>query len=133
MLFKKLMIAALFLAAATSCGVQKKAASLSGKKCIVIGNSMLYYGGFVQNGDQGNDDPGLLKKLLTEHQGGVYVVDCTHGGHYLGDYTLNGCTRKGKSCTGGTIWRRCSSRSENTTTCSFPRPAATIRISWPTR
>ena len=100
MLFKKLMIAAVCLAAAASCGVQKNSATLGGKKCMVIGNSMLYYGGFVQNGEQGNDDPGLLKKLLVEHHGNAYVVDCTHGGHCLCDYSVKGCMRKGKSCTG---------------------------------
>ena len=66
--------------------------SLTGKKCMVIANSMVYYGGFVQKGSQGQDDPGLLKKLLEEHHGSAYVVDCTYGNHALKDYATTGCT-----------------------------------------
>lgn len=63
---------------------------LKGKKYIVIANSMVYYGGFVQKGSAGSADPGMFHKLLKAYDMEGTVIDCTQGGHYLSDY-LNTC------------------------------------------
>lgn len=68
-------------------------ASLKGKKYIVIANSMVYYGGFVQKGSAGSADPGMFHKLLKAYDMEGTVIDCTQGNHYLSDYisTCNTC------------------------------------------
>lgn len=65
--------------------------SLNGKKIMVIGNSMVYYGGCVQNGSQKNPDPGLLSQLIKAYSETATVYDCTYGGHALHDFTSKGC------------------------------------------
>ena len=75
--------------------------TLDNKKFIVCANSMVYYGGFVQYGDQSQEDYGMLYKLLqrngvTGHQ----VIDCTYGSHQLYDYTEAGCKTAGSGCPG---------------------------------
>lgn len=66
-------------------------ASLNGKKIMVIGNSMVYYGGCVLNGSQKNPDPGMLDKIIRAYGESATVYDCTYGGHALHDFTSNGC------------------------------------------
>jgi len=74
--------------------------SLDGKKFIVIANSMVYYGGLVQQGDQKKEDPGMLSRILKEHHGNrLSVTDCTSGGHHLCDF-LDKCRMEDKSCFG---------------------------------
>ena len=75
--------------------------SLKGKKFIVIANSMVYYGGFVQKGNQGKEDPGMFYKLMKATGNEITVVDCTYGGHHLYDYTAAGCKTSGSDCTVG--------------------------------
>ena len=74
---------------------------LKGKKFIVIANSMVYYGGFVQKGNQGQEDPGMFFKLMKATGHDVTVIDCTQGGHHLYDYTAAGCKTEGSDCTVG--------------------------------
>lgn len=74
---------------------------LKGKKFIVIANSMVYYGGFVQKGNQGQEDPGMFYKLMKAGGHDVTVIDCTQGGHHLYDYTAAGCKTEGSECTVG--------------------------------
>lgn len=73
--------------------------SLKGKKFLVIANSMVYYGGFVQKGNAGKDDPGMFFKLLKAKGMEGTVIDCTQGGHYLSDYlsTCHTCAEDGKT------------------------------------
>ena len=67
---------------------------LKGKKYLIIGNSMLYYGGFVQKGSAGSADPGMLDRILKAYGMDGTVIDCTQGGHYLSDFlsTCNTCS-----------------------------------------
>ena len=74
---------------------------LNGKRFIVCANSMVYYGGFVQKGSQGQPDPGMFSKLLKAKGYDATVVDCTQGGHHLYDYTAAGCKTAGNDCTVG--------------------------------
>ena len=74
---------------------------LKGKKFIVIANSMVYYGGFVQKGNQGKEDPGMFYKLMKALGHEISVIDCTQGGHHLYDYTAAGCKTSGSDCTVG--------------------------------
>lgn len=60
--------------------------SLKGKKFIVIANSMVYYGGFVQKGNAGSADQGMFYKLLKAKGMEGTVIDCTQGNHYLSDF-----------------------------------------------
>lgn len=62
------------------------------KKILVVGNSMVYYGGCVMNGNQKNGDAGLLFQLIKAGGGDAVVYDCTYGGHALHDFTARGCT-----------------------------------------
>lgn len=66
--------------------------SLEGKKILVVGNSMVYYGGCVLNGSQKNSDTGLLYQLIKAGGETATVYDCTYGGHALHDFTAKGCT-----------------------------------------
>lgn len=82
--------------------------SLDGKHFVVCGNSMVYYGGLVQNGSQCKLDPGMFYKLLTNHGiQAVEVYDCTYGGHHLCDFSQSGCKytdkhgSNGKTSSGG--------------------------------
>ena len=82
-------------------GSPEPADPLKGKKFIVIANSMVYYGGFVQKGNQGQEDPGMFYKLMKALGHEVTVIDCTQGGHHLYDYTAAGCKTSGSDCTVG--------------------------------
>jgi len=73
---------------------------LEGKKLVVIGNSMIYYGGLVQNGSQCGADYGMLKTLIQANGVKATVVDCTFGGHHLLDFTAAGCKCEDKNCYG---------------------------------
>jgi len=75
---------------------------LNGKKFIICGNSMVYYGGLVQGGSQKQNDPGMLSKILAAR--GVKdftVTDCTYGGHHLKDFGAQGCVYADKHGSGG--------------------------------
>lgn len=74
---------------------------LNGKQIIVCANSMVYYGGFVQKGEQGLADPGMLSRLLKAKGYDCKVIDCTQGGHHLYDYTASGCKTEGSDCIVG--------------------------------
>ena len=50
---------------------------------------MVYYGGFVQKGNQGEQDLGMFYKLMKAHGIDVTVIDCTQGNHYLKDFIGN--------------------------------------------
>lgn len=63
----------------------------SALKVIVIGNSMLYYGGMVRNGEQRCPDEGMLSAVLKADAPGYEVYDCTYGGHHLQDFSAAGC------------------------------------------
>lgn len=65
---------------------------LDGKKILVVGNSMVYYGGCVMNGGQKGSDAGLLYQLIKAGGENATVYDCTYGGHALHDFTAKGCT-----------------------------------------
>ena len=75
--------------------------SINGKRMIVCANSMVYYGGFVQKGNQGKADPGMFSKLLSAKGYNCEIIDCTQGGHHLYDYTAAGCKTEGSDCTVG--------------------------------
>lgn len=64
--------------------------SLEGKKFVIMANSMVYYGGLVQKGNQGAADPGMFSKLLQAHGIKATVIDCTYGNHSLHDF-IAGC------------------------------------------
>lgn len=66
--------------------------SLEGKKILIAGNSMVYYGGCVINGNQKSSDTGLLYQLIRAYGETATVYDCTFGGHALHDFTEKGCT-----------------------------------------
>ncbi|MBE6787193.1 MAG: fibronectin type III domain-containing protein [Ruminococcaceae bacterium] len=59
--------------------------SLEGKKIMVVGNSMVYYGNCVIYGDQGEKDEGYLHQLIKQHDDNVTVIDHTYSGKKL-DY-----------------------------------------------
>lgn len=65
--------------------------NLKGKRYLVIANSMVYYGGFVQYGSQGGEDIGMFNKILKAHDMEGTVIDCTYGNHRLTDYLEAGC------------------------------------------
>ena len=71
-----------------SCGGRD---TLSGSSVIFIGNSMLYYGGIVQQGEQCCADSGMMHRTLAAGGYDVRVVDCTYGGHHLKDFSADGC------------------------------------------
>lgn len=90
------------LTAATSCGNLNEntgGVGIKGKKYLVIANSMVYYGGFVQYGQTGIPDDGMFYRLLKANGMTGTVIDCTQGGHYLSDYlgTCHTCDGKGKT------------------------------------
>lgn len=62
-----------------------------GSKIIFIGNSMLFYGGIVQNGNQCHPDSGMMYRSLCVDGIDAEVYDCTYGGHHLKDFTEKGC------------------------------------------
>lgn len=70
---------------------QDSATSLKGKKYLVIANSMVYYGGFVQYGSQGGEDIGMLHRILKASDMEGTVIDCTWGNHRLTDFLVDGC------------------------------------------
>lgn len=65
--------------------------NLKGKRYLVLANSMVYYGGFVQYGSQGGEDIGMFNKILKAHDMEGTVIDCTYGNHRLTDYLEAGC------------------------------------------
>lgn len=74
---------------------------LNGKRFIVLGNSMLYFCGTVQHGDQGSDDYGLFYRLLAaEGTEDFHVVDCTYSNHHLSDFAATGCRTLTSDCPG---------------------------------
>lgn len=68
---------------------------------VFCANSMVYYGGCVQYGNQGKEDPGMFCKLLKANgYNECKVIDCTYGGHHLYDYATSGCQTSGGGCPG---------------------------------
>ena len=65
--------------------------SLEGKKILVCGNSMIYYGGLVQYGNQKSSDQGMLFEMIRAGGEKATVIDCTYGGHHLCDFSAAGC------------------------------------------
>ena len=65
--------------------------SLEGKKILVCGNSMIYYGGLVQQGNQRSSDQGMLYEMIKAGGEKATVIDCTYGGHHLCDFSAAGC------------------------------------------
>ncbi len=59
--------------------------SLEGKKIMVVGNSMVYYGNCVIYGNPGEEDKGYLYQLIKQHDDNVTVIDHTYSGKKL-DY-----------------------------------------------
>ena len=57
--------------------------SLSGKKILVIGNSMLFYGNCVNSGNQGGNDTGYLYRLIRAGGEKATVIDHTYPGKSL--------------------------------------------------
>lgn len=57
--------------------------SVSGKKILVIGNSMLFYGNCVNSGNQGGKDKGYLYRLIRAGGEKATVVDHTYPGKSL--------------------------------------------------
>lgn len=60
--------------------------SLDGKRVMFIGNSMLYYGNCVINGDQDVADLGYFYQLCRANGEKCVVTDCTFGSHGLREY-----------------------------------------------
>lgn len=73
--------------------------SLSGKKILFIGNSMVYYGGVVETGSQKKADKGWFYQICQANGDNVTVIDATYGSHHLYDYTTKGC--KSGKCHNG--------------------------------
>lgn len=86
---------------------EKKDKQASELNILVCGNSMLYYGGIVQNGSQRSSDQGMLYKMLSSDGVKPKIIDCTYGGHHLKDFTASGCIwaekhgSDGKTASGG--------------------------------
>lgn len=59
--------------------------SLEGKKIMVVGNSMVYYGNCVLYGDQGKSDEGYLYQLIKANGENATVIDHTYSGQQLDD------------------------------------------------
>ena len=57
--------------------------SLDGKKIMVVGNSMVYYGNCVIYGDQGEKDQGYLYQLIKQNGENATVIDHTYSGKKL--------------------------------------------------
>ena len=75
--------------------------TLSGKNFIVCANSMVYYGGLVEYGSQGQEDKGMFYKMLADKGFSDFkIIDCTYGNHQLSDYTAAGCNTPHKDCPG---------------------------------
>lgn len=66
----------------------KGVVSLDGKKIMVVGNSMVYYGNCVIYGDQGKNDEGYLYQLIKQNGENATVIDHTYSGKKL-DYIFN--------------------------------------------
>lgn len=62
--------------------------SLEGKKIMVVGNSMVYYGNCVLYGDQGESDDGYLYQLIKQNGENATVIDHTYSGKKL-DYIFD--------------------------------------------
>ncbi len=73
--------------------------SFNGKKAIFIGNSFIFYGGCVLNGNQREDDRGLFYALCRERALGLSVTDATWGGRILANFTPAG-DEEGRSTAG---------------------------------
>lgn len=59
--------------------------SLNGKKIMLVGNSMLYYGNCVINGNRGEEDYGYFYQLIASNNEKATVIDHTYPGKKL-DY-----------------------------------------------
>ncbi len=59
--------------------------SLDGKKIMVVGNSMVYYGNCVVYGNQGESDEGYLYQLIKQNGENATVIDHTYSGKKI-DY-----------------------------------------------
>lgn len=88
---KKLFPAVLIMAFMCVSLCAKSRLSLDGKKVVFIGNSFIYYGGCVQDGNQRHLDEGMFYQICKSHGEHTEVYDCTYGGHYLRDFTKKGC------------------------------------------
>ncbi len=62
--------------------------SLEGKKIMVVGNSMVYYGNCVLYGNQGESDSGYLYQLIKQNGENATVIDHTYSGKKL-DYIFD--------------------------------------------
>lgn len=62
--------------------------SLDGKKIMVVGNSMVYYGNCVIYGNQGEADEGYLYQLIKQNGEDATVIDHTYSGKKL-DYIFD--------------------------------------------
>lgn len=69
----------------------------------VVGNSFIYYGGCVINGEQRHIDNGLLKRVFNSNGIDAQVYDCTYGGHHLYDFTSAGCKSTNKHGIDGRV------------------------------
>lgn len=82
-------------------GEDKETGTLDGKNFIVCANSMVYYGGLVEYGEQSKEDRGMFYKMLADKGVKNYkIIDCTYGNHQLSDYTEAGCNTAHKDCPG---------------------------------
>ncbi len=54
--------------------------SLDGKKIMVVGNSMVYYGNCLVYGNQGENDEGYLAQLIKQNGENATVIDHTYAG-----------------------------------------------------
>lgn len=80
---------------------EKQEITLNGKNFIVCANSMVYYGGLVEYGNQSKEDFGMFYNMLKDKGfSGYKVIDCTYGNHRLSDYTAAGCNTAHKDCPG---------------------------------
>ena len=62
--------------------------SLEGKKIMVVGNSMVYYGNCVIYGNRGQSDEGYLYQLIKQNGENATVIDHTYAGKKL-DYIFD--------------------------------------------
>lgn len=67
----------------------KGVVSLDGKKIMVVGNSMVYYGNCVIYGDQGEEDKGYLYQLIKQNGEEATVIDHTYSGQKLDNIFKN--------------------------------------------
>ncbi len=57
--------------------------SLDGKKIVIVGNSMVYYGNCVIHGDQGEQDKGYFYQLISQNGEDAKVIDYCYPGKKL--------------------------------------------------